>query len=143
MARQDNPKFVTTQKTDQRSAQRLLSKAHAKPIVKAYNKKELQALCKERHITGCSTKTKKELSELLGIPLTQNVKYEKHCREQSKIRRKILLTDIILDQTTEFKSIYSTAKHMNRNTGSVHSHLNNGKLLVSRANGKSYKVTTL
>ena len=142
MARQDNPKFSVVQKTDQRSAQRLLSRAFAKPMVKAYNKKELQALCKERNITGCSTKTKKELSKLLEIPLTENIKYEKHCREQSKIRRKILLTDIILNTTTEFKSIYSTAKHMNRNTGSIHSHLNSGKLLVSRVNGRSYKVNS-
>lgn len=138
MAREDDEGFTLDCSGVRR---RLLSKKHAKPIVKPYSRRELIDMCKDRNIKGITTRTKGELSDLLGIPMVLNVKYETCCRQQSGKSVPTTLTNVETKEIHKFKSIYATAKFMDRNPGSVKLFVN--RVLESRSDGKKYLIATL
>ena len=105
-------------------------------VRKVYTRRELLKMCKDKELKAFTSKTVSELCNLLCLP-----PQEKNVRRGSKhISRVVMLTNVETNETQTFKSIYSAAKSIGRNPGSVSVRKNISKTLKSKFNNSEYRV---
>ena len=133
LAKQDDPNF------DAPSKPRLLFKRDSSN----YTVRQLSVMCKDRKIRGYGALSKSKLCERLGIPSTPS---SNECTEffsSKKTKPKeVTLVDVNTLERKTFKSIYSAAKSIGVNPGSVYIRRDMRKTLKSKVNTCEYLVET-
>ena len=105
-------------------------------VRKVYTKRELLKMCKDKELKAFTTKTVDELCSLLCLPFQ-----EKNARGGTKCTSGVVtLTNVENNETQTFKSIYSAAKFVGRNPGSVSVRKNTSKTLKSKFDNSEYRV---
>ena len=97
---------------------------------------QLANMCKERGLKRCSTLNKNELCNVLGLPPPGD-------KPRGGPRRPVVLVEINSGEGTDFKSIYSAAKAIGRNPGSIHLKKNTEKTLKSKVDDREYQILIL
>ena len=95
---------------------------------------QLANMCKERGLKRCSTLN--ELCNVLGLPPPCD-------KPRGGPRRPVVLVEINSGEGTDFKSIYSAAKAIGRNPGSIHLKKNTEKTLKSKVDDREYQILIL
>ena len=133
LAKQDDSNFSAPSKP------RLLFKRDSS----SYTVRQLLVMCKDRKIRGYGALSKSELCEKLGIPSTPS---SKECTEffsSKKTKPKeVTLVDVNTLERKTFKSIYSAAKSIGRNPGSVYIRRDTKKTLKSSVDTCEYLIET-
>ena len=102
-------------------------------IKKVYASRELLEMCRDKGLKAFTSKSVSELCNLLCLPPQErNVK--------RSLRKAVTLTNIESNEKTTFKSVYSAAKFVGRNPGSVSSRNNTGKIIKSTFDNSEYTV---
>ena len=105
-------------------------------VRKVYTRRELLKMCKDKELKAFTSKTVSELCNLLCLP-----PQERNARGGSKHTSGVVtLTSVETNETQTFKSIYSAAKSIGRNPGSVSVRKNTSKILKSKFNNSEYRV---
>ena len=97
---------------------------------------QLTNMCKDLGLKHCSTFNKGELCNVLGLPPPGD-------KPRGGPRRSVVLVEINSGERTIFKSIYSAAKAIGRNPGSIHLKKNTEKTLRSRVDDREYQILIL
>ena len=106
-----------------------------------YTRQQLLKMCKEKKLHNYFTLSKDDLCSLLEIPLTaKNEKYEKSCRGIRVRPKEVVLVKVTSFEKKTFKSIYSAAKAIGKNPGSVLYAINTKKTLKSKLNNCEYRI---
>ena len=93
-------------------------------------------MCKDKELKAFTSKTVSELCNLLCLP-----PQEKNTRGGTKRTSGVVtLTNVENNETQTFKSIYSAAKFVGRNPGSVSAKKNTLKTLKSVFDNSEYRV---
>ena len=133
LAKQDDPNFSVSREP----MVRLLGKKKERK----YTRRQLIDFCRERKLHNYMLLTVDELCEKLNVPAqSKDEKYEKHCRGMKKRPREVTLVEITSGERKTFKSIYSAAKSIGRNPGSVYTRKNTKKTLKSNVDACEYKI---
>ena len=106
-------------------------------IRKVYTKRELLEICKDKGLKTYTTMSVSELCNLLCLPPQE--KNRKGGVKRS-LRKVVTLTNVENNETQTFKSIYSAAKFVGRNPGSVSAKKNTLKTLKSIFDNSEYRV---
>ena len=105
-------------------------------IRKVYTRRELLKMCKDKGLKAFTSKSVSELCNLLCLP-----PQEKNTRGGTKrTSRVVTLANVENNETLTFKSIYSAAKFIGRNPGSVSAKKNTLKTLKSIFDNSEYRV---
>ena len=105
-------------------------------IRKVYTRRELLKMCKDKGLKAFTSKSVSELCNLLCLP-----PQEKNTRGGTKrTSRVVTLANVENNETLTFKSIYSAAKFIGRNPGSVSAKKNTLKTLKSVFDNSEYRV---
>ena len=108
-------------------------------VRKVYTKRELIKMCKDKKLKAFILKTVSELYNLLCLP-----PQEKNARGGSKHTLGVVtLTNVETNEIQSFKSIYSAAKSIGRNPGSISAKKNTSKTLKSKFDNSEYRVEIL
>ena len=102
-------------------------------IKKVYTRRELLEMCKDKGLKAFTSKSVSELCNLLCLP-PQKIDVKK------TLRKTVTLTNVESGETKTFKSIYSTAKFVGRNPGTISSKKNTGKIIKSVFDNIKYTV---
>ena len=92
--------------------------------------------CKEKRLRGYMTMTSEEMCDVLNLP---KQKKNKIC-ENMKKPVEVSLVGVKSGETQKFKSIYSAAKFLGRNPGSVTVRKNTDKVIKSVFDNTKYTV---
>ena len=105
-------------------------------IRKVYTRRELLKMCKDKGLKAFTSKSVSELCNLLCLP-----PQEKNTRGGTKrTSRVVTLANVENNETLTFKSIYSAAKFIGRNPGSVSAKKNTSKTLKSVFDNSEYRI---
>ena len=102
-------------------------------IRKVYKRRELLEMCKDKGIKAFTSKSVSELCNLLCLPPQEG-------NGKRVLRRAVALTNVETNETQTFKSIYSAAKFLGRNPGSISIRKNTGKIIKSVFDNIKYTV---
>ena len=93
-------------------------------------------MCKDKELKAFTSKSVGELCNLLCLPAQ-----EKNVRGGLRYTSRVVtLTNVDTNETQNFKSIYSAAKSIGRNPGSVSIRKNTSKTLKSKFDSCEYRV---
>ena len=102
-----------------------------------YTYRKLVRVCKEKGIRGYMALSFDELCNVLAIP---KQKKDESCKDIRTTPIKVTLVETTSGERKTFKSIYSAAKSIGRNPGSVSTRKNTSKTLKSKFNNSEYRV---
>ena len=120
-----------------------ISKIPGAPAKRPHTRRQLIDMCRERKLHNYMLLTVNELCEKLNIPFQKkNEKYEKHCRGMKRRPMEVVLVEVTSLERKTFKSIYSAAKSIGRNPGSIHKKRNTKKTLKSKVDTCEYTIET-
>ena len=102
-------------------------------IRKVYKRRELLEMCKDKGLKAFTSKSVSELCNLLCLP-SQNGNGKRISK------RSVTLTNVETNETQTFESIYSTARFVGRNPGTISSRGNTGKIIKSAFDNIEYTV---
>ena len=106
------------------------------PKVEKQSYRKLVKKCREKGIRGYMTMSFEELCSVLDLPKQKNNKSCKNIRTSIEVT----LVEVTSGETLTFKSIYSAAKFIGRNPGSVSVRKNTSKTLKSIFDNSEYRV---
>ena len=106
------------------------------PNVEKQTHRGLVEKCKEKGIRGYMTMSLSELCSVLRLPLQERSESLKNIRSPVEVT----LTNVKSGEETTFKSIYSAAKFVGRNPGSISGKKNTGKIIKSAFDNVKYTV---
>ena len=106
------------------------------PNVEKQSYRKLVKKCREKGIRGYMTMSFEELCSVLDLPKQKKNKSCKNIRTSIEVT----LVEITSGETQTFKSIYSAAKFIGRNPGSVSAKKNTLKTLKSVFDNSEYRV---
>ena len=105
-------------------------------IKKVYTRRELLKMCKDKGLKAFTLKTVSELCNLLCLP-----PQEKSLRGGLRCAPKVVtLTNVKNNESQTFKSIYSAAKFIGWNPGSISTRKNTLKTIKSKFDNSEYRV---
>ena len=102
-------------------------------IKKTYTKRELLKMCRDKELKSFTSKSVSELCNLLCLPPQEG-------NGKKLASRTVRLINVETDESQTFKSIYSAAKFVGRNPGSISSKKNTGKIIKSVFDNTKYTV---
>ena len=102
-----------------------------------YTYRKLVGVCKEKGIRGYMALSFDELCNVLAIP---KQKKDESCKDIRTTPIKVTLVETTSGERKTFKSIYSAAKSIGRNPGSVSAKKNTSKTLKSKFDSCEYRV---
>ena len=102
-------------------------------IKKVYTRRELLEMCRDKGLKAFTSKSVSELCNLLCLPPQER-------DVKRSLRKAVTLTNVETNEKTTFKSIYSAAKFVGRNPGSISSKKNTGKIIKSVFDNAKYTV---
>ena len=106
------------------------------PKVERQTCRKLVKVCREKGIRGYMTMSFEELCDVLDLPRQKKDESCKNIRTPIKVT----LVETTSGETQTFKSIYSAAKSIGRNPGSISAKKNTLKTLKSKFNDSEYRV---
>ena len=106
------------------------------PKVEKQSYRKLVKKCREKGIRGYMTMSFEELCSVLDLPRQKKNKSCKNIRTSIEVT----LVEVTSGETLTFKSIYSAAKFIGRNPGSVSTRKNTSKTLKSVFDNSEYRI---
>ena len=106
------------------------------PKVERQTCRKLVKVCREKGIRGYMTMSFEELYDVLDLPRQKKDESCKNIRTPIKVT----LVETTSGERETFKSIYSAAKSIGRNAGSISAKKNTSKTLKSKFNNSEYRV---
>ena len=106
------------------------------PSVEKQSYRKLIKKCKEEKIRGYMTMSIGELCNVLRLPPQEKSEKLKNIRSPVEV----VLTSVKTEEKTTFKSIYSAAKFVGANPGSISLKKNTGKIIKSAFDNVKYTV---
>ena len=102
-------------------------------IKRTYTKRELLKMCRDKELKSFTSKSVSELCNLLCLPPQEG-------NMKKLLKKTVKLINVETDESQTFKSIYSAAKFVGRNPGSISSKKNTGKIIKSVFDNAKYTV---